>query len=163
MNNTLKSTRARYNTLSDLQNTIKQVVKKLSSRPFSIALQKMQLYNNPSQINNTNDYDTDGNDIIDDVENNKAYRTISDPTYPVFDSKGKPISKYLYQFFMESYTDDIKVNDIIEAPKLFRDFDGPSSNYNFSEKESPIPKREESQRELVFQSQKTQNRKSLSL
>lgn len=161
MNNPLKTTRTRSNSLSDLQNTIKQVARKLSLRPFGIGLQKLQL---PSQHISSYDDDDDENDVVDDVENNKVYRTISDPTYPVFDSNGKPISKYLYQFFMESYNDDvIKINDIIEAPKLFRDFDGPINNKISSEKTSPLRKVEENKTEIIFQSQKMQNRKSLSL
>lgn len=41
------------------------------------------------------DVDCDA-DVIDDVVDKKRYRTITDPTYPVFNSLGQPISRYLF-------------------------------------------------------------------
>ncbi len=82
----------RRNSLSDLQESLKKISKRLSIRPFGIGLTKL----NKSEANAVEMDDIE----IDDVES-KIYRTITDPTYPVFNSNGAPISKYLFQEFLE--------------------------------------------------------------
>ncbi|KAJ6649366.1 Hermansky-Pudlak syndrome 4 protein [Pseudolycoriella hygida] len=81
----------RRNSLTDLQDSLKKISKRLSIRPFGIGLTKL------------NKAEADGvemDDIeIDDVET-RTYRTITDPTYPVFNSDGAPISKHLFQEFL---------------------------------------------------------------
>lgn len=52
-----------------------------------------------SQLNNylenwSHDYD---GDAVDDIEHKHLYKTITDPTYPVFNSSGQPISHYLFE------------------------------------------------------------------
>lgn len=82
----------RRNSLTDLQDSLKKISKRLSIRPFGIGLTKL----NKSEMEAVEMDDIE----IDDVES-KIYRTITDPTYPVFNSNGAPISKYLFQEFLE--------------------------------------------------------------
>lgn len=77
-------------------------------RPFGIGLQK--LFGD----------DRDDDDLIDDVRP-RMYRTITDPTCPIFNSDGKPISKNLFQYFLEKFTNESRA--IAGVDDIFREFD----------------------------------------
>lgn len=103
----------RRNSLIDIAEAFRKFSKHLSLRPISngftnfmhecdyIADGKMYPYgklaNDPTADDSVIDFDADE---IDDVVANNRYRTIADPTYPVFNSFGKPISQYLYDEIM---------------------------------------------------------------
>lgn len=121
----------RRNSLTDLQDSLKKISKRLSIRPFGIGLAKF----NKTET----DADVEMDDIeIDDVET-KIYRTITDPTYPVFNSNGAPISKYLFQEFLERQ--DSQASKTKEENENILTIDG----FDSEMKDSPIrqPKEQE--------------------
>lgn len=103
----------RRNSLIDIAEAFRKFSKHLSLRPISngftnfmhecdyIADGKIYPYGklaiDPTADDSVIDFDADE---IDDVVANNRYRTIADPTYPVFNSFGKPISQYLYDKIM---------------------------------------------------------------
>lgn len=106
----------RRNSLSDLQDSLKKISRRLSIRPFGIGLAKL----NKSETDAVEMDDIE----IDDVES-KIYRTITDPTYPVFNSNGAPISKYLFQEFLDRQESlNTKVTEINEKILTIDGFDG---------------------------------------
>lgn len=113
----------RRNSLTDLQDSLKKISKRLSIRPFGIGLAK---------FNKTETDAVELDDIeIDDVET-KIYRTITDPTYPVFNSNGAPISKYLFQEFLERQ--DSQASKAVEDIENVLTIDG----FDTEMKDSPI-------------------------
>lgn len=115
MNNPFRIEKRR-NSLTDLQDSLKKISRRLSIRPFGIGLAKL----NKSETNAVEMDDIE----IDDVES-KIYRTITDPTYPVFNSNGAPISKYLFQEFLERQDSlNDKANEINESILTIEGFDG---------------------------------------
>lgn len=100
------------NSLIDISETFRKFSRHLSLHPISVGFANFmhecdyvadgKAYpNDRSQWNNANMYDYDA-DIIDDVVDIKRYRTITDPTYPVFNSLGQPISKFLFEEFLNT-------------------------------------------------------------
>lgn len=106
----------RRNSLIDIAEAFRKLSKHFSLRPISngftnfmhecdyIADGKIYMYgksaNDSTAIGGDDsaiDFDADE---IDDVVANNRYRTIADPTYPVFNSLGKPISHALYDEIM---------------------------------------------------------------
>lgn len=100
----------RRNSLIDITEAFRKFSKHLSLRPISngftnfmhecdyIADGKIYPYGklaNDQIITDDSVIDCDA-DEIDDVVTNNRYRTITDPTYPVFNSFGKPISRCLF-------------------------------------------------------------------
>lgn len=119
----------RRNSLTDLQDSLKKISKRLSIRPFGIGLAKL------------NKAETDAvemDDIeIDDVES-KIYRTITDPTYPVFNSNGAPISKYLFQEFLEKQDSlDNRTNEIDDNILTIDGFDSEMKDSPIREAKEP--------------------------
>lgn len=105
----------RRNSLTDLQDSLKKISRRLSIRPFGIGLTKL----NKSELDAVEMDDIE----IDDVES-RIYRTITDPTYPVFNSDGAPISKYLFQEFLERQEAlKHKANEINESILTIDGFD----------------------------------------
>lgn len=95
------------NSLIDISETFRKFSRHLSLHPISVGFANFmhecdyvadgKVYSNDqSQWNNANCYDYDA-DIIDDVIDVRRYRTITDPTYPVFNSFGQPISQFLFE------------------------------------------------------------------
>lgn len=99
----------RRNSLIDISETFRKFSRHLSMRPISVGFSNFmhecdyvadgRIYFNDNCTNDTNqfnnsDYDAD---TIDDVVDKKRYRTITDPTYPVFNSFGQPISRFLFE------------------------------------------------------------------
>lgn len=106
----------RRNSLTDLQDSLKKISRRLSIRPFGIGLTKL----NKSETDAVEMDDIE----IDDVEA-KIYRTITDPTYPVFNSNGAPISKYLFQEYLDRQkTLNEKANELNESILTIEGFDG---------------------------------------
>lgn len=97
----------RRNSLVDITEAFRKFSKHLSLRPISTGFANFmdecdyiadgkvygKTLNDGAQDDLTIDYDAD---VIDDVVSNNRYRTIADPTYPVFNSFGKPISRFLF-------------------------------------------------------------------
>lgn len=54
----------------------------------------LQNYWSSADRTDSADYDAD---IIDDIEHAHPYKTITDPTYPMFNSSGQPISHFLFE------------------------------------------------------------------
>ncbi|XP_037917934.1 uncharacterized protein LOC119655874 isoform X3 [Hermetia illucens] len=108
----------RRNSFTDIQDSIKRMTRRFS-RSFSLGWGKIEV----------NGEGTSTPDFVDDVEKKSSYKTIADPTYPVFNSGGGPISKSLFHEFLESYykscdediRHDDKINRLVDE---FREFDG---------------------------------------
>lgn len=85
-------TEVRRHSLSSLQDSLKKI--RLTVRPFGFGLAKFDGLLDVLPL---------AEDIeIDDLDK-KIYRTITDPMYPVFNSAGAPISKCLFQEFLERH------------------------------------------------------------
>lgn len=105
----------RRNSLIDIRDSFKKISRHLSIRPIDT-----------TKFLNENDFLTNGNghyvdaplnncmhnstydnesEFIDDVDTKKKYRTITDPMYPVFNSFGIPISRYLFEEFLSQQYD----------------------------------------------------------
>lgn len=89
------------NSLTDLHESIKNFSRRLVMRTFSLNSMKINF--------NYNNSDADEIEIVD--FENKTYRTITDPTYPVFNCKGAPISKCLFQEYLDSYISSLNTID----------------------------------------------------
>lgn len=92
---------SRRHSLSNLQDSLKKI--RLAIRPFGHGLSKLGKPvrdRSPSPCRSANEDDDDFE--IDDLEKT-TYRTITDPMYPVFNSAGAPISKCLFQQFLDSH------------------------------------------------------------
>lgn len=121
----------RRNSLSDLQDSLKKISKRLSLRPFGIGLTKL----NRAETDAVELDDID----IDDVEA-KIYRTITDPTYPVFNSNGAPISKYLFQEFLERQeAQNRAVKEMNENLLTIDGFDGEMKDSPIRQPKEPEP------------------------
>lgn len=91
IDNPIKSETRRHS-LSSLQDSLKKI--RLTVRPFGFGLAKFDGLLDVLPL---------AEDIeIDDLDK-KIYRTITDPMYPVFNSAGAPISKCLFQEFLERH------------------------------------------------------------
>lgn len=101
MNNPFRIEKRR-NSMTDLHNSLKKISKCLTIRPFGIGLSKLDK-SEPDAVE-MDDID------IDDAES-RTYRTITDPTYPVFNSNGAPISKYLFQDIIERQNSALNGNE----------------------------------------------------
>lgn len=100
------------NSLIDVSETFRKFSRHLSLHPISVGFANFmhecdyvadgKVYSNGRcQWNNANVYDYDA-DIIDDIVDVKRYRTITDPTYPVFNSFGQPISQFLFEEYLNT-------------------------------------------------------------
>ncbi|XP_036333017.1 uncharacterized protein LOC118744239 [Rhagoletis pomonella] len=102
----------RRNSFTDLQDSLKKISKKLSLKQFSNSFKTdvnrngsssgIEAIESPDFIENDDDVDAEQNSDNSD-ENNRTSRTITDPTYPVFNENGQPISRSLFQEFIEKY------------------------------------------------------------
>lgn len=91
----------RRHSLSNLQDSLKKI--RMAIRPFGHGLTKLGKSvrdRSPSPCRSASENDDDEFDL-DDFEKT-TYRTITDPMYPVFNSAGAPISKCLFQQFLDS-------------------------------------------------------------
>nr|XP_036225070.1 uncharacterized protein LOC106622507 isoform X2 [Bactrocera oleae] len=102
----------RRNSFTDLQDSLKKISKKLSLKQFSHSFKTdvnrngstsgIEALESPDFIENDDDVEAEQNSDNSD-ENNHTSRTITDPTYPVFNENGQPISRSLFQEFIEKY------------------------------------------------------------
>lgn len=96
----------RRNSLTDIHDSLKKFSKKISLKQFSQSF-KTDVNRNGNGIGDSspdfieNDDEEENSDNSD--ENNKTSRTITDPTNPVFNANGQPISRSLFQEFLEKY------------------------------------------------------------
>lgn len=122
INNPFRSEKRR-NSMTDLQDSLKKISRRLSIRPFGIGLTKLDK-------SEQNAVEMDDIDIDDDAAESKTYRTITDPTYPVFNSNGAPISKYLFQDIIERQNAlNAKVNEMNENIFNIDGFDGQINDF----------------------------------
>lgn len=147
----------RRRSLEDLRNSIKKISKKLSLRPFGIGLSKIS----------TGDMDEEDDNIeIDDLDK-KIYRTINDPTFPLFNNDGTPISKYLYQEFLDKQYNELSSNGIVNGFELIPEqsqIDGFDSDIKASPKKVQISEAVEAfEDNQIVAKTPSENRKSLSL
>ncbi|KAL9921385.1 Hermansky-Pudlak syndrome 4 protein isoform 1-T1 [Glossina fuscipes fuscipes] len=126
----------RRNSLADLQQSLKKFSKKITLKQFSQNF-KTDVNRNgegeaelsPDFIENDDDNSEENSDNSD--ENNRTSRTITDPTYPVFNSNGQPISRSLFQEFLEKYyklwgeaaEESKQNNEIANLIEEFKEFD----------------------------------------
>uniref|UniRef100_A0A1A9WC71 CCZ1/INTU/HSP4 first Longin domain-containing protein n=1 Tax=Glossina brevipalpis TaxID=37001 RepID=A0A1A9WC71_9MUSC len=126
----------RRNSLADLQQSLKKLSKKITLKQFSQSF-KTDVNRNgeaekevsPDFIENDDDNSEENSDNSD--ENNRTSRTITDPTYPVFNSNGQPISRSLFQEFLEKYyklwgeaaEESRQNNEIANLIEEFKEFD----------------------------------------
>lgn len=144
------------------ENLINKIAKNISLRPFGgFGLKKL-----PKSIIDEN---FDDDELYDD-NNKKLTRTITDPTYPVFSSDGKPISKCLFQTFVEKQISEIEVDSqqcLMNSGT--KDKEGNNVFDGFEMDLKTTPKHEKkmittvAEIELVPEKKTIQNRKSLSL
>lgn len=114
----------RRNSLIDIRETFKKFVQHLSIRPISNGFANFmhecdyiadgrkfhsldvngsdKFNKNSMHLNNhiCDDSDDFDSDAIDDIVHKNQYKTITDPTYPVFNSNGQPISQFLFEQIM---------------------------------------------------------------
>uniref|UniRef100_A0A0A1WJ60 Hermansky-Pudlak syndrome 4 protein n=1 Tax=Zeugodacus cucurbitae TaxID=28588 RepID=A0A0A1WJ60_ZEUCU len=133
----------RRNSFTDLQDSLKKISKKLSLKQFSHSFKTdvnrngsisgIEALESPDFIENDDDLEAEQNSDNSD-ENNRTSRTITDPTYPVFNENGQPISRSLFQEFIEKYyrlwaehgsgTDSAKKDvEIAQLIEEFKEFD----------------------------------------
>ncbi|KAM7342339.1 Hermansky-Pudlak syndrome 4 protein isoform 2-T2 [Cochliomyia hominivorax] len=128
----------RRNSLTDIHDSLKKFSKKISLKQISQSF-KTDVNRNgsggsnndtsPDFIENDDEEDEDNSDNSD--ENNKTSRTITDPTNPVFNANGQPISRSLFQEFLEKYyklwgeaNEETKQDEeIAKLIEEFKDFD----------------------------------------
>lgn len=125
----------RRNSLTDIHDSLKTFSKKISLKQFSQSF-KTDVNRNgedasPDFIENGDDEDGDISDNSED-DNNRTSRTITDPTNPVFNVNGQPISRSLFQEFLEKYyklwgeasNEDTKQDaEIAQLIEEFKEFD----------------------------------------
>lgn len=110
MHNPYKTHRRRnsWDTLNKIRTKLK--LEKSNSSKKSKSL----MFNEPHDV----DWDSD-TEFIDDCET-KPSRSITDPTFPVFNSTGDPISKYLFEEFLEFHYTHICRDSTEESQKNLR-------------------------------------------
>lgn len=116
------SLQVRRNSLIDITEAFRKFSKHLSLRPISTGFANFmhecdyiaegKIYaksiNEQAVDDSSIDYDADA---IDDVVTNNRYRTITDPTYPVFNSFGKPISRFLFDELNQQNDNEINIKN----------------------------------------------------
>ncbi|XP_058979684.1 uncharacterized protein LOC131802923 isoform X2 [Musca domestica] len=121
----------RRSSLTDIHDSLKTFSKKISLKQISQSF-KTDVNRNggdasPDFIEN-GDEDDDSSENSDD---NKTSKTITDPTNPVFNVNGQPISRSLFQEFLEKYyklwgeaSEDAKQDaEIVQLIEEFKEFD----------------------------------------
>lgn len=127
--------RMRRNSFVDIKDTMKKMSRHLSIRPISMGCAKFlnnsdyELSNRYSDLihkcsENCNNFDYDA-DLIDDVDAKILYRTIADPTYPVFNSFGETISKFLFDEYSKAEC-KTNVSAILDSSSI--DYEQPSGS-----------------------------------
>ncbi|XP_073846404.1 Hermansky-Pudlak syndrome 4 protein isoform X2 [Musca autumnalis] len=139
----------RRSSLTDIHDSLKTFSKKISLKQFSHNF-KTDVNRNggdasPDFIENGDEEDGDSSDNSDD--NNKTSKTITDPTNPVFNVNGQPISRSLFQEFLEKYyklwgeaSEDAKQDaEIAQLIEEFKEFDNELQKLNESLKKPTVP------------------------
>lgn len=168
----------RRNSLIDIRDSFKKISRHLSIRPIDTTkfLSEADFLANDSghyvdaPLNNLmprSTYDNES-EFIDAVDTKKKYRTITDPMYPVFNSLGVPISRYLFEEFLSQQYD----NDCLIAKNSKSSNVSKNDEKNFSEAVEKLSSRlnnKSEQSSIVKPTEKLAlhvnniNRKSLSL
>ncbi|XP_031637723.1 uncharacterized protein LOC116350121 isoform X2 [Contarinia nasturtii] len=168
------------NSLVDITEAFRKFSKHLSLRPIStgftnfmhecdyIADGKVYSYGKSSNDHGVQDdlsidYDADA---IDDIVPNNRYRTITDPTYPVFNSYGKPISRFLFDEIVNQQTENDNNNKNLNAINFNSFDDQPQTIRNdlkLADNELKVEKAIKSLEKSQVPPTNNINRKSLSL
>lgn len=170
------SQQVRRNSLVDITEAFRKFSKHLSLRPISTGFTNFmhecdyiadgKIYSksiNEQAVDDSSiDYDADA---IDDVVPNNRYRTITDPTYPVFNSFGKPISRFLFDEMNQQNENDINAKNtgignfsaFDEQPQTIR------NDLKSADNESKVEKAIKSLEKPLIPPNNNINRKSLSL
>lgn len=166
----------RRNSLVDISEAFRKFSKHLSLRPIStgfahfmdecdyIADGKIYPYGKVDVVHDDQSIDYDA-DAIDDVVPNNRYRTITDPTYPVFNSFGKPISRFLFDEINNQQSENeinakninINFNSFDEQPQTIR------NDLKSADTEMKVEKAIKSLEKSPMPPNNNINRKSLSL
>jgi Hermansky-Pudlak syndrome 4 protein len=95
---------------TNLSNTFKKLTQ-LSVKPFNFGIQMGEILDNSEIVDNKllDDYE-DALIDDDDLKLQQHYSTITDPSYPIFNSNGMPLSKYSFQDFLEYHYSDLSKN-----------------------------------------------------
>lgn len=166
----------RRNSLVDITEAFRKFSKHLSLRPIStgfanfmdecdyIADGKIYPYAKNDGVYDDQSIDYDA-DVIDDIVPNNRYRTITDPTYPVFNSFGKPISRFLFDEIANQQNENeinaknlnINFNSFDEQPQTIR------NDLKSADNEMKVEKAIKSLEKSPMPPNNNINRKSLSL
>ncbi|XP_055313908.1 uncharacterized protein LOC129575073 isoform X2 [Sitodiplosis mosellana] len=166
----------RRNSLVDITEAFRKFSKHLSLRPIStgfanfmdecdyIADGKIYSYGKVDGVQDDLSIDYDA-DVIDDVVPNNRYRTITDPTYPVFNSLGKPISRFLFDEIVNQQNKNeinaknlnVNFNSFDEQPQTIR------NDLKSADNEMKVEKAIKSLEKSPMPPNNNINRKSLSL
>lgn len=166
----------RRNSLVDITEAFRKFSKHLSLRPIStgfanfmdecdyIADGKIYPYGKADGAHDDQSIDYDA-DAIDDVVPNNRYRTITDPTYPVFNSFGKPISRFLFDEINNQQNENeinaknlnVNFNSFDEQPQTIR------NDLKSADTEIQVEKAIKSLEKSPMPPNNNINRKSLSL
>ncbi|XP_055373006.1 uncharacterized protein LOC129606620 isoform X3 [Condylostylus longicornis] len=112
----------RRNSLNDIQDSFKKISKRISLRPFGFGLAKIDTNKKKEELSREESFDNDDESSV---------KTISDPTYPMFNTKGEAISNGLFQEFLEKYNSSWQKNDKSESLSQLSDT---SKNFKESKK-----------------------------
>lgn len=108
----------RRNSLIDIRDSFKKISRHLSIRPIDTTkfLNESDFSANDGHghyvdapLNNcvrNSTYENESEFIDETMDTKKKYRTITDPMYPVFNSLGIPISRYLFEEFLNHQCDN---------------------------------------------------------
>ncbi|XP_065366838.1 uncharacterized protein HPS4 isoform X3 [Calliphora vicina] len=125
----------RRNSLTDIHDSLKKFSKKISLKQISQSFKTDVNRNGNGAADMSPDFiendDDDDQNSDNSDENNKTSRTITDPTNPVFNANGQPISRSLFQEFLEKYyklwgeaSEETKQDeDIAKLIEEFKEFD----------------------------------------
>lgn len=138
------SNEQRRHSLTSLQDSLKKI--RITMRPFGHGLTRLSRPTSPADSCSVPQFDGE----FDDVER-KMYRTITDPTYPVFNSAGEPISKCLFQEFLNRHH--------AESPDMVDDVD----DFDSEMKTSPIHEQKRVEHPPCLPTPSALNRIALSL
>jgi Hermansky-Pudlak syndrome 4 protein len=94
---------------TNLNNTFKRLTQ-LTVKPFTLGVQMGEIIDPSEIVDNKLLDDYEDALIDDDVLKQQHFSTITDPSFPIFNSNGLPLSKYSFQDFLEYHYSDLSDN-----------------------------------------------------
>lgn len=167
----------RHNSLIDISGTFRKFIRQLSVKPLTNFMNDFDRITDGSkyhafdvdagdgfnkhhvQLNNLADrsHDYDG-DVIDDIDHKHLYKTITDPTYPIFNSYGQPMSYFLFEEIYKNRRTTGNASSV-EKPVVGKDV----VNATVEKPVEPVLQSKDKPSLLPSSGSKNVNRKSLSL